>query len=175
MSCDQAQAIELFFKLRQCAHTLPEPVANWLIDAFDGYIKQPPNDRKTLDHYLGLSSERAGQRTAATQIQRIIRDSHLHAAANHLQALSGGSKWNACGKLADEIKRFRTTRLRRLRSGDALPCNDLEQSLLAAFEFGVEPPTTQDRLYSIVTELARNPIYLCHTENGLNKHATSHR
>jgi len=136
---DQQTAIDNLEQL--CNHNPNNPLIAWLVDGVERWIRQPPSERQSLEHYLGLSAGRAGHVSAATLIQQRRRDGHLKAAAALIQQQHGVSTWRACGMLAERIRKFRTLRILT---------GEIDQRIAEAFDIGNELPTSQDRIFSIV-------------------------
>lgn len=147
---EQRQGVKNCLILLDWLARLPDPEAKILYGAFWERISQPPGDKKTLEHILGMDSTGPGQLSPFTAIRNSIRNYHLKKAMEHLQKEHSCKAWPACKRLAESIQAFYPIKFKRLQAGSRAIADELEQHLFAAFVIDTNPPATQSYLHDIL-------------------------
>lgn len=131
---------------------LPVPTADALIVA----ILECARHGTSLDSSLGLSG--AGIRSLQSRVRRLQRNHHLQQAARGVAIDEALSDWQRCARLADCIKRFKSTEWPRVRGLQLTPSEWPEWKLhvLRAMQTHLPVPETAEGLRKALTE---TPLY----------------
>ena len=96
----------------------------------------------------GENLEAALSLTYADRVRR--RDSAMRAAAELLMSGCELSAWDLAGRLADRLKRFKSTKLPLFRRGATVHMDEVERHLLVACESGARISTSRRHLHRLL-------------------------
>jgi hypothetical protein len=151
-----------FLKLYALASETDGDFGDWLFNAVNNFFMQSADERKSLDHYMGIASEQRGESYLVTNMKLVLRNRLFFAGALLLKKPNEPNFKEASGLLWDKINGF-YKRFTYIQAGCEQPESELEKILVDIYKLNNKsldkPLISKKYLREILEEISKQCPY----------------